>query len=346
MSKQRILIIEDDKAIRENLVAILELSEYECLSAENGMTGVQLALKEPIDLILCDVMMPQLDGFGVLNILRKKPATKKIPFVFLTANAENDDFRRGMNLGADDYLTKPFLTDDLLKVIEVRLKKGASNAENSPTPNFEFRNPEMGYAQLKLIMEAQPEKTYQEKEIIFPENKLLHQLYWVKSGRIKITKLNEFGKEYIISVQDSSKTFGYSAIFRNQPTGFAATAIEPSVITTLPRDQFLEQIKVKPDINFYFLQKLAKNLHHKEAELTDLAYNPIRKRVSDALFELSQQFEKGIIHMSRDDLAHFVGTAKESLVRVLSEFKKEGWVRLEGNDIEILLAEKMREFYG
>ncbi len=343
---KRILIIEHNRAVRENLKAILELSDYECHVTDNGISGVQLALKEPIDLILCDVMMPQLDGFGVLNILSKKPATKHIPFIFLTSKSDQDDFRRGMNLGADDYLTEPYHPDDLLHVVEMRLEKAQAIHHTSPTTGFEFRHPELGYAALMDLFEALPDVVVKEKEVIFPEGSVLKHIYWVKKGRVKIAKMNDFDKEYIFSFQEDGKSFGYSAMFRNKPTGFFAVAMTDTILAKMDRDTFLENIIRQPDINFYFLQKLSNNLHIKEAQITNLAYSPIRKRVSDALFELSEQFEDGVITMSRDDLSHFVGTAKESLVRALSEFKKEGWILLEGNDIRILNAEKMLEFYG
>ncbi|MCB0644427.1 MAG: response regulator, partial [Phaeodactylibacter sp.] len=96
---KKILVIEDNEDVRENLEEILELSNYEVYLAENGKKGVELALTHQPDLILCDVMMPELDGYGVLHILGKKPATSDIPFIFLTAKAEKSDFRKGMNLG-------------------------------------------------------------------------------------------------------------------------------------------------------------------------------------------------------------------------------------------------------
>src|SRR5690606_30064941 len=120
---KKILVIEDNNEIRENIVEILELDGYEAMEAANGVEGVQVALKEVPDLIICDIMMPELDGYGVLHILSKKEATAGIPFIFLTAKAERSDMRKGMNLGADDYLTKPFDDTELLEAIEVRLKK-------------------------------------------------------------------------------------------------------------------------------------------------------------------------------------------------------------------------------
>src|SRR5476651_2433091 len=122
MSK-KILIIEDNNDIRENVVEILELAGYQVFEANNGKKGVDLAVKNLPDIILCDIMMPELDGYGVLYMLNKNPETATIPFIFLTAKAERLDLRKGMEMGADDYLTKPFDDMDLLSAIETRLKK-------------------------------------------------------------------------------------------------------------------------------------------------------------------------------------------------------------------------------
>lgn len=128
---KKILIVEDNHDVRENLAEILELSGYQPITAENGKIGVEKAMQDPPDLILCDVMMPELDGFGVLHIISRNQRTADVPFIFLTAKAERDDFRRGMSLGADDYITKPFDETVLLQTIETRLKKSERlNADN------------------------------------------------------------------------------------------------------------------------------------------------------------------------------------------------------------------------
>lgn len=123
---KRILLIEDNPDVRENTAEILELAGYEVDTAENGKIGVSKANEKPFDLIICDIMMPELDGYGVLHILNKNPKTSATPFIFLTAKAERADFRKGMNMGADDYLTKPFEETDLLDAIELRLQKSAA----------------------------------------------------------------------------------------------------------------------------------------------------------------------------------------------------------------------------
>lgn len=119
----KILVIEDEELLRVNTVLMLEFEDFHAISAKNGLMGVQLAQEQIPDLILCDVMMPELDGYGVLVALRQNPATAEIPFIFTTAKVSNADLRQGMELGADDFLTKPFTADELLAVIATCLKK-------------------------------------------------------------------------------------------------------------------------------------------------------------------------------------------------------------------------------
>lgn len=121
----KILVIEDEVEIRSNLVELLELEGYDVVSADNGVTGLLGAIEHTPDLVICDVMMPELDGHDVLQALRQDPKTLAIPFIFLTALADKGDIRRGMVLGADDYLTKPFTRSDVLTAVETRLQKQA-----------------------------------------------------------------------------------------------------------------------------------------------------------------------------------------------------------------------------
>lgn len=122
----KILVIEDETSVRLNILELLEAEEFEVVGAENGMIGVLWALEYVPDLIVSDVMMPELDGYGVLATLREDPATATIPFIFLSAKADKADLRQGMELGADDYLTKPFTRSELLQSIIARLEKQAA----------------------------------------------------------------------------------------------------------------------------------------------------------------------------------------------------------------------------
>ena len=140
---KKILVIEDEPEMRRNLTTILKLEKFQALSAENGRIGVEVAKKEQPDVIICDVMMPELDGHGVLQALRNDPATAAIPFIFLTAKGEKRDVRDGMNLGADDYLTKPVAKADLLSAITSRLARAAQQVTNEFNPDFSSAQPLM-----------------------------------------------------------------------------------------------------------------------------------------------------------------------------------------------------------
>jgi DNA-binding NarL/FixJ family response regulator len=133
---KKILVIEDEPEMRRNLTTVLRLEQFRALAAENGRIGIELAKKEKPDLILCDVMMPELDGYGVIAALRADPETAAIPFIFLTAKGEKPDIRAGMNLGADDYLTKPVAKHDLLEAIRSRLERAIQQAAPEFNPNF------------------------------------------------------------------------------------------------------------------------------------------------------------------------------------------------------------------
>jgi DNA-binding response OmpR family regulator len=117
----KILLVEDNNEIRENTAEILELAGYHVATAANGKEGFEMAVKETPDLIVCDIMMPVLDGYGLLHLINKNETLKTIPFIFLTAKTERSDFRKGMEMGADDYLTKPFTDIELLNAVESRL---------------------------------------------------------------------------------------------------------------------------------------------------------------------------------------------------------------------------------
>jgi DNA-binding NarL/FixJ family response regulator len=138
---KKILVIEDEPEMRRNLMTVLRLEKYLPVAAENGRVGVELARREKPDLILCDVMMPELDGHGVLQALREDSGTALIPFIFLTAKGEKDDLRSGMNLGADDYLTKPVAKADLLKAIQARLVRSEQQAKREFKPDFSSHEP-------------------------------------------------------------------------------------------------------------------------------------------------------------------------------------------------------------
>jgi DNA-binding NarL/FixJ family response regulator len=133
---KKILVIEDEPEMRRNITTLLRYHDYEPIAAANGRDGVQAARREKPDVILCDVMMPELDGYGVLQELQLDASLTRTPFIFLTAKGEKDDLRSGMNLGADDYLTKPVANADLIRAIEARLRRSECQANREFKPDF------------------------------------------------------------------------------------------------------------------------------------------------------------------------------------------------------------------
>ena len=119
---ENILLIEDNEGLRENTAEILTLANYNVSTAENGKIGVEMAMANPPDLIVCDIMMPVLDGYGVFQILSKNINLQHIPFIFLSAKSERNDLRKGMEMGADDYITKPFSDSELINAIRARIE--------------------------------------------------------------------------------------------------------------------------------------------------------------------------------------------------------------------------------
>ncbi len=346
---KKILVVEDNIEVRENLAEILELSGYEVLVAEDGTVGVEWALQHQPDLILCDVMMPKLDGFGVLNILSKRSETADIPFVFLTAKAEKSDFRRGMNLGADDYITKPFYKDELLAVVEMRLNKSEKirqRFDKTEQGLTTFINEAKGYEELKKLSNERRIKQYKRREMVFEEGDYPRYLYFIKSGKIKVFKTNEDGKEYIISVNAAGDFIGYVDLIKEANYAESAAALEDTEVSLIPKEDFQSLLHANRDVASQLIKMLANNISEKEEQLLDLAYNSVRKRVADALLLLHDKEDKGEISILRDDLARIVGTAKESVIRMLTEFKEDGYIDILDGSIHIKNRLKLEHLIG
>lgn len=346
---KKILVIEDNAEVRENLVEILELSGYQVITAEDGKIGVEIALRDMPDLVLCDVMMPRLDGFGVLNILSKKSITADIPFVFLTAKTEKSDFRRGMNLGADDYITKPFYKDELLAVIETRLRKSEQirkKFDRTESGLSAFINEAKGYEELKKLSLERRVKHFKKRESLFEEGDYPRYLYFINSGKVKIFKTNEDGKEYIIDIVLDGDFIGYNDLIREQKYAESATALEDTDVSLIPREDFISLLHANRDVASQLIKMLANNVTDKEEQLLNLAYHSVRKRVANAILLLSDKEGDTEINILRDDLARIVGTAKESVIRMLTEFKEDGYIEISDGAIVIKNRTKLENLPG
>lgn len=336
-----ILIIEDNNDIRESTAEILELSGYKILQANNGKTGVDLAFQHKPDLILCDIMMPELDGYGVLYMLGKNADTAGTPFIFLTAKAERVDFRKGMEMGADDYLTKPFDDIELLNAIESRLKKKLRQEEyyNKSIDKLEklANGSGQGLAELKDMIAGRKVRQIKKKQILYYDGDTPQGLYLVLEGSVKTIKMAEDGRELLTGMYRADDYLGIHALLLDESYTDTAEAIEDSAVCLLPRDVTLNLLNKYPDVGQQFIRILANNVREKEEQLIELAYNSVRKRLAQVLIRLSKQSaDPAQFKVSRDELAAMAGMATETVSRTLTDFKEEGSIEKKGSQITIL----------
>jgi CRP-like cAMP-binding protein/CheY-like chemotaxis protein len=347
---KKILLIEDNKDVRENTAEILALANYNVITAVNGKEGVEIALKEIPDVIICDIMMPVLDGYGVLHLLSKNVLTSSIPFIFLTAKTEHADYRKGMEMGSDDYITKPFDEIQLLNAIEVRLKK----VENFKKQIDSYTDNSKKTFDTEKFIETLKDPTQHEREIrgykkkdpIYKEGAFAKGVYFIKSGKVKTYQTNDFGKELITGLYNEGQFFGFLHFFNNQPYNETATAIEDAEIILISNEECKTLIHNHPEISEKFIKALANNVIEIQKKLIHLAYDSVRKRVSETLVELSEKYKKQNetqinINIGRDDLAHIVGTATETVIRVLTDFKADKYIDIAGSSIIILNLQKL-----
>ncbi len=341
---KKILVIEDNEDLRENVAEILELAGYEIHTAENGKLGVEKAEKVLPDLIICDVMMPVLDGYGALSILNKKPQTADIPFIFLTAKSEKSDFRYGMNLGADDYITKPFENNELLKVVEMRLQKSEKLKHALAQSNDigQFINEAKGVEALKNLANEREIRQFLKKNPIYTEGAVPRYLYYIQRGKVKISKTNTDGKELIISILGEKEIFGHMGLLSDNHQTESATALDDCELILIPKEDFFALLNSNRDVSARFIKMLAGNVVGKEEQLLNLAYSSVRKRVASALIALYDHHGSDPISMLREDLAALTGTAKETVIRTLTDFKEEKLIDVEDGRISILKPEKLR----
>ncbi|MCE3227698.1 MAG: transcriptional regulator [Bacteroidetes bacterium] len=346
---KKILLIEDNKEMRENTSEILELSNYKVFTAENGKAGVELAQKEKPDLIICDIMMPVLDGYGVLHLLSRNKETANIPFIFLSARAERSDFRKGMEMGADDYVTKPFDDVELLSAIESRLKKSEllkKEYDKSQEGFDSFIKEVKSIEPLKKLSEKHNTSIFKKKQLVYNEGNSPKAIYFIKKGKVKTFRTNEMGKELINGLYNEGDFFGYLSLLEDGKYSDTASTLEDSEITMIPKDDFFALVYKSPEVSRKFINILSNNILEREEQLIKLAYNSVRKRVAEALLTLYSKYkkdneEKFSMAITREDLATLVGTATETVIRTLSDFKDEKLIEISGGTVSIINPDKL-----
>ena len=343
-----ILLIEDDEIIRKNTAELLEMAGYAVLTAENGQLGVAQALATKPDLVVCDIMMPVLDGYGVLQIFNQNARLAGVPFIFLTAKTERLELRRGMALGADDYLTKPFDKAELLSAIGGRLNRFQHlQPEYDATAQGlgKFLDDARAVGNLSSLSADRKVHVTHKKQDVYLEGDEPTRVYFVQAGRVKTVKTTDSGKELITGLYGPGEFFGYLPILNHTDHTDSAVAVDESELVYIPKDDFTLLLLRNSEVGQQFIRLLAGRVGEREAQLLTMAYSSIRRRVADTLLRLHETGTAtcdGRIQLSRDDLASVVGTAPESLIRTLSEFKQDGFIELLPKSIQLLEPEKLR----
>lgn len=344
-----VLIIEDNEDIRENVSEILTLSDYKVLTAPNGKDGIDLAQKHKPDLIICDIMMPGIDGYGVLHVLHKDAETQGIPFIFLTSKSERSDFRVAMEMGADDYITKPFSGNELLNAIESRFRKNdiIRKTLSADLQGFnELRTAVDTTRSLEDLTKESNTSTYKKKQAVYKQGNHPHYLFYIISGKIKTYKTHEDGKDLVIDLYNEGDFFGYTALLENSVYTETVETIEESEIALIPKKEFEDLLNSNPFIARKLVSLLSKNIMAKEEHLLGIAYNTLRKKVAEALIAMEHKYhtnkkEAFAVDVSREELATIAGTATESLIRTLSDFKSENLIDIKGGKVIIPDVKKL-----
>ncbi|QJD81586.1 response regulator [Spirosoma rhododendri] len=349
-----ILVIEDKKEVRENIAEMLKLARYEVVQASDGRQGVALARSTDPDLILCDIMMPELDGYGVLHILSKDPNTARTPFIFLTAKVDQHQIRSGMNLGADDYLTKPIDDIDLLAAVELRLKKAGQMQQHVDQPGL------TGFLNALRQVQACPYSTfrYAKKQVLYAEGDTPANLYYIRSGQVKHTKTDASANVFITALAGKGDFVGLPDLLQDTPYTESAEVLHDAEICLIPQAELLTLLTSHADIGAYFMRLLASEVKQRNERLLKLAYQPVRKRVVEALLLVYRKFyslpddpintplEQDIsstpfMTLSRENWAQLVGASMETVIRVLSDLRAEGMIKLSGNQITLLDIDRL-----
>ena len=340
-----VLLIEDDTALRENTAELLELSNYKVVTAPNGRVGIEAAFSERPDIVVCDIMMPEIDGYQVLETLSNDPRTKWVPFIFLSAKTEHKEIRLGMDMGADDYLTKPFEEEELLSAIESRLAKTtllksyANGDSGDATPsngNDEFRT----LHELKNHFDDHGEVTdYSKGQHIYEEGARCNNIYLILGGLVKTYRMDENGKELITALYKEDDLLGFTSFLDNTAYEENATALEDTQLAGISKNQLKDILEANSHVALELMELLTDNLSDVKDQLLQMAYSSVRKKTAQTILQFVSVLNKKPdqpIKISRNDLASVAGIAPESLIRTLSGFKKEGLIEIEGRNIRIL----------
>ncbi len=341
-----ILYIEDDPVLRDNTKEMLEFSNFKVITAQNGKIGVELALKHAPDIILCDITMPLWDGYKVFQVLKENQLTHNTPFVFVSAQVDKEDVRKGMNLGADDYLTKPFQEEELIRTIYSKLEKYSHLQKNRSIPlKKPLIDPVNNLSDLKDYIELNGESyEFNRKGIIYREDENANYIYLLGDGIVKNYKMDEYGKELITGLYKRGDLLGFYSFGSSSLYAETCTALEDGMAYRILSLEFRKLLKLNPGLTLELADLFSENLTNLRKHLLDTAYGSVLKKTTYTILQFAENIQENpqdSIKISRSDLANVAGISTESLIRSLSQLKKDNLIDIEGRNIKILDLKKL-----
>ncbi|MBK8658279.1 MAG: cyclic nucleotide-binding domain-containing protein [Bacteroidetes bacterium] len=346
----KILLIESSKDYRNSITEILTMAGYDVITAADGKTGFSTAVREVPDLIICDVLIPLLDGYGVLKLVSHEPVLSAIPFISLTHKTEWAEMRKLITLGADDYLSRDADSSDLLLAVEAQIAKSRrmkadriANGSEQAREVLQSKHVSL----LHFVGNGRDKRRFKKKQIIYSEGERNGYLYFVLSGSVKCFVTSDQGKELITDFFTEGDFFGFYSLISGLPHSDSAEAMSETELILIPKKEFTEVMEKDSTLSKEFTRILNKQVADRDDVLVSIAYDSARKRVANGLLKVFEKFKKKAngtneVNIGRTDLGNMCGVTKESTIRILSDLKEEKLIDIVDSKIIVLQQDKLR----
>lgn len=324
---KRALLIESDAGERKRIKEILELGGYKVESAKQGTEGLRKAEIIKPDIIICRISLKGGDGFSILYSIRQDINLAEIPFIMIADTRERSDRRRAMEMGSDDFIIHPFSEPELLKSIENQIER--YNLLKNKFSSKDDREIKQRYHEepwVRVLIQNRKIQHYKEGDQIYRNGNNPAYVYYILEGQVKLFNLNEKGKELITEIVVSGEFFGYEPVMANCEYTQNSMALANSKILRISADEFQSILQGDSSLANGLLKVISSGVLEKEKDMLSLAYASVKDRIALRLVYLSKKFDSNKIQISRKDLASLSGTSMETAVRILSEYKKLGFI--------------------
>ena len=323
----KILVLTRNASLSSKITDILKSYGHEVDEEDNGVSALKRIEETRPNLIFCDEQLDDLDGFGLLRILRSKDEIAHISCVLMSESMDVSSFRKGMNLGADDYLTIPFEDVDLMTITDMRLRHSLVMKSTDSYSEYQALSV---FEDLKKGCEI---RKFKNRDVIFEEGMHPNWLYIVKEGIVSAVKTNDIGKQLITRFYVQNEMFGYLSIMMDRTYSQSLVAFGPVEVYLVSKKAFLKALYANPHFSNLILGHIALEESEANERMIFLAYSSVRKKLSACLLKLRKVLKTEDIQVSRDVLSQMMATAPETIIRTLSDFKDEGIIDIVDHNI-------------